>query len=244
MATINSTVTALPIEHLAGAVRSVYRDHFARLVEQGQAQPLVLPYSLLGPFIVPTLWLAVPHVKRPWVYQTRWLMLASVAWFDLDVMRRTSSPNVAFAYASGLMAYWGLISTLGMCIWYRPQFEAARVVKKAKNEKPPMNGNGVAPEREGHAIEENGPRQRKTNGNAVSNGHVAKPGGKEYEHVWEPYPADAPFRDRFNWALDMTTNFRFAGKSSAPLLTYCPQMRNNKLTSNRLELFHTMHPAS
>ncbi|KAI9903054.1 hypothetical protein N3K66_002406 [Trichothecium roseum] len=232
MATINSTVATLPVERLADAVRAVYGDHFARALDAGRATPFVLPYSLLGPFIVPTLWLAIPHVTvNPRLRHARWLVLAFAAWFDVGVILRTSSPNVAFGYAAGLMAHWGLISTMGMCLWYNPQLDAARIVKRPKAKGgllASMNGRrAMAPQGErlpvangnGNGIGNmDGIRQRKTGADssvipldARAPEVAAMTAEEECEYVWEAFPVRAPFSERLNWALDMTTNFRFAG---------------------------------
>ncbi|KYK55587.1 hypothetical protein DCS_07550 [Drechmeria coniospora] len=126
------------MERLDDATRHAYRSAFRQAVADGQAKPLLIPYSVLGAFIVPALWLTIPHTHRPWLYQTRWLVVAFVVLFNINVARQSSSTNMACAYAAGLMASWGVVLNMNLLVWKRPQFEAARairVLRKATHER-------------------------------------------------------------------------------------------------------------
>jgi hypothetical protein len=188
---------------LADAVRALHRASYKLALAAQTHQPLVLPYSLLGPFIVPTLFLAIPHSaeRHPWRWRARWLVMAWVIWFDANLVRTTKSGNMAVGYASGLMAFWGVISTMNVLIWRNAQRDAARIVPVRatpaiqQSEKPP------AP---------NGIRQRHAHDASHQVDHE-KHHAKPPEYVWQPFPEEGTFGQRLNWALDMTTNFRFAG---------------------------------
>lgn len=210
--------TSTTMANLADAVRAHHRAIFTADLLNGTSRPLVLPYSILGPFIVPTIWLAIPHSKNRWVWHARWLVVAYIAWFGAHLIWGTSSLNHACAYATGLMAYWGLISTLNLLVWNEPQLDAARIVKRAKVGKGSSNGQATGPE----ALKENGNglRHRKHTSDMRSKFQAHDPERMEYEYVWERFPETGTFGQRFNWALDLTTNFRFAGKLSTLFLKY------------------------
>lgn len=176
-----------------------YRAAFYAAVASGELKPLVLPWSFIGCFLLPVLYLSTPHTTRPWLYRMRWLVAAAVIYLNIRLIQTTSAANEAVAYATGLMAGWGTLWSLRLLIFTRPQWDAARVERR--------------------------PRSRKTNGNDPS----SKPGEKEksaeitppdesvaaspsrYEHVWQPFPATAPFLTRLGWAADLFTSFRGAG---------------------------------
>lgn len=205
--------------NMADAVRLAYRTAFNQALAAGRASPLLIPYSLLGPFIVPTLWLAIPHVQRPWLYATRWLVMLFVIVFDLSLARNTSSTNMAGAYASGLMLAWGIVSNANLILWKRPQFDSARVVRRRRQGAPMSNGSAsTTDDTKGKA---------QANGAANTDGVVQRRPAKnaapvprhqvdnEYELVWEPFPADASFGHRLNWAVDLVCSFRGSGRISS-----------------------------
>ncbi|CAM1506741.1 Fc.00g063820.m01.CDS01 [Cosmosporella sp. VM-42] len=194
------------MSNLGDIVRANYRDAFAQGVSGGQIRPFVLPFSILGPFIVPTFWLAIPHTKRPWLYETRWLVVAFVLAFDINIIRSQSSSNVACAYGCGLMALWGIMLTLHLLVWTRPQFEAARAVKVVRGETKKSNGK---PNGQNGGLRENGLRQRRTEESTAAS--ASKHVNEEHEWVWQPFPEDAPFSQRLNWAFDLITGFRGIG---------------------------------
>lgn len=193
---------------LGEAVRTSNRLAFTQAVAEDRAMPFVLPYSVIGPLIVPTLWLCIPHTGRPWLYQTRWLVMAFVIVFDMDMIRRTSSTNVACSYAAGLLASWGIVSTMNLLIWKRPQFEAARVMRRAKKQDDHLSINGSASQ--GHQNpKENGIRLRKTvTGRSEVHKHQDD---QEFEYYWQPFPEHGSFLQRFGWVVDLTISFRFSG---------------------------------
>ncbi|KAJ3526127.1 hypothetical protein NM208_g11339 [Fusarium decemcellulare] len=210
------TTTLLP--DLGDIARVEYREAFARAVAEGIKAPLVLPYSLLGPFILPPVYLAIPHTKRPWLYRSRWLIVAFVIVFDLNMIRSMSSMNVACAYASGLMGVWGILSTLNLLVWSHPQLDYARAIK-VKTKQQHMNG---APK--DHLNDTNGSsrelRLRRRNQGAVATTPSDEAGGPQ-EHksledsgcVWQTFPEHGSFSERLNWTFDLATNFRKIGWS-------------------------------
>lgn len=219
------------MERLEDILRVAYRESFHQALQDGSAKPFLFPYSMLGTMILPALWLTIPHVSRPWVYQTRWAVLAFVVVFNVHVMRVCSSTNFGCAYTCGLFAAWGIMQTLGMLVWKRPQFEAARVVKVVKKAKAEaeteaeadveaegVNGGqihkGTTNGHNGSTGQRDGLRLR----NGVANGSlgkVARPESitEEVEYRWQKFPAEAPFLDRLGWVLDLMTSLRGAGTS-------------------------------
>lgn len=199
------------VPRAATALLAAHTAVFQHAVAAGRATPLVLPYSLLGAFILPTLWLAVPHARRPWLYRTRWLVMAFVVLFNLVVVRHTSSANVAFAYGVGLMASWGLISNANLLVWKRPQFESARAVRVVRKGLA-GDGAGYGEARNGQALHSASLRRRH-NGETPEEKRerVADDGHAEDELVWEPFPEHASFWYRLNWALDLQVCFRGSG---------------------------------
>lgn len=215
---MNSTqlnVQELPaMARIDDAVRAAYRNMFLDAMAEGSAKPFSIPYSILGAFIVPTLWLTIPHTNRPLVYQSRWPVMAFVIWFNVQVMRYSSSTNFACAYAAGLMSTWGIILSLHLLIWRRPQFEAARVIAVTKKSMNGQNGHGMNGSRERTKPEENGVRNRKQNGSQIETAAEKREteADIELEYIWEPFPSEAPFLYRLGWAADLATSFRGAGE--------------------------------
>ncbi|KAG6047191.1 hypothetical protein E4U39_000686 [Claviceps sp. Clav50 group G5] len=230
------------MERLEDTLRVAYRESFHQALQDGSAKPFLFPYSMLGTMILPALWLTIPHVSRPWIYRTRWAVLAFVAVFNVHVMRVCSSTNFGCAYTCGLFAAWGIMQTLGMLVWKRPQFEAARVVKvvkkkKKKEEEEAKSEAETETEAEADLEAEgvNGGQIHKgtTNGighngltgqqglrlrNGVANGSLEKVARPEsmsevVEYRWQKFPAEAPFLDRLGWVLDLMTSLRGAGWS-------------------------------
>lgn len=215
------------------AMRAHLRATFTASVSNGSRMPLVIPYSLLGAFIVPTLWLSLSQKRHPWVYHTRWLVAAFIIIFNLRVAGRTSSSNLAVSYATGLLCGWGIIYNLNLLVWTRPQVTAARIVRRKKElmseggKKEPFQTEHTSSTSEAPTEHLNGPhiasastiRQRAASSelkNGVqdikSNGYHDKP--TQDELVWQPFPHNAPWKERLNWAFDLTTSFRGCGKFS------------------------------
>lgn len=213
--------------------RALVEDAFA----SGRLKPLVLPYCLLGCYILPALWLAIPHAHRPWLYWCRWPLMAFTIVFNADVMLRRSSTNPAFAYAVGLAAAWGIIASSTLLIWTRPQADAARVVRRRRRRRRRVAAPDTAdlPERQHEeatttAVRENGSLRRRSNADATTTttttsssptavirsndyGLVDLSKDPDYDYVWEPFDPHASLGARLNWAFDLTLNFRYAGES-------------------------------
>lgn len=214
MAQLNHLAT-VPIEHLADSVRELYRADFIRDVAEGRACTLVLPYSFLGSFIVPTLWLAIPHSRNQWMRRMRWLVVAFVTAFNFDIARRTSSTNMGVAYVMGLLSFWAIISTWNVLVWNDAQRDAARVVRRRKK----ADGDGGTGTRcIGEPHNQHTLRHPKIDDVADSPMGPSSHGPEEigYEYVWQPFPEKDSFLKRLNWALDITTNFRFVGREALP----------------------------
>ena len=207
-------MTATSIPNLGNIARAEYQALFHKEVAQGLREPLVLPFCLLGPFLLPTIYLAIPHRNRPWLYHARWLIVAFVIVFDLYIVRHMSSYNVATGYAAGLMGIWGILANLNLLVWTNPQADYARIIRVPKDKETTASSNGNVLDTNG--IHKNGLRQRKsyTNANAPS-GDI----GTRAKHqdlgdtvcVWQRFPENGTFGERLNWTLDLATNFREVG---------------------------------
>ncbi|ETS04400.1 hypothetical protein M419DRAFT_73557 [Trichoderma reesei RUT C-30] len=204
----------MPLQGLAYAVRTAYGDTFKLAVASGVAKPLLLPWCLLGPFVVPALWLAVPHRRRTWFYRTRWLAMALVVWSNVYHLRYVSSANMACAYAAGLASTWGTILSLNLLVWTRPQFDAARVRRVKKGDDLARvagsddadNSNHGQGDGNGSAT---GLRTRKILLKSSEKDSAQQQEG--YEYIWEPYPSAGGFLERLAWTTDLILSFRGAG---------------------------------
>ncbi|KAM0260490.1 hypothetical protein ACHAQJ_002723 [Trichoderma viride] len=214
-----SNMVKMPTHDLAYAVRTAYGDAFKLAVADGSAKPLLIPFCLLAPFVMPALWLAVPHKRRTWFYHTRWLVMAFIVWSNIYHLMYTSSANTACAYAAGLASTWGTMLSMNLLIWTRPQFDAARVrrVKKDSGLMEVASGEmDAGAQSTGH---DKGPENVNGNGHGLRTRKTLPKGGtskvdkqhEEFEYIWEPYPSDGGFSERLSWALDLILSFRFAG---------------------------------
>ncbi|KAF4455058.1 hypothetical protein F53441_2497 [Fusarium austroafricanum] len=220
-----------PIPNLGNLARAEYKALFDTAVAKGTREPLVLPFCLFGPFLLPIVYLAIPHRNRPWLYHARWLVVVSVIAFDLFMIRNMSSSNVAPAYASGLMGGWGILATLNLLVWTNPQADYARIIKVSKDSKAQTSSKGV-PNNGNGLIQENGLRQRKSHigidAPSRDNGICAKheaPIGTIY--AWQKFPENGSLGERLNWTLDLATNFRQIGWNCSISSVPRPQIPDN-----------------
>ncbi|KAI0176166.1 hypothetical protein GGR52DRAFT_589923 [Hypoxylon sp. FL1284] len=148
-------------QDIAARYRELYRAKFRDDVLAGNKQPFLIPLHFLGVYILPTLYLAIPHRNRPWLYRARWLVLAIVVFFNFHMIRDVSSHNFGTAYGVGLVAAWGIVWNFTLLVWTKPQWDAKRVERRRK--KPNNAGSSQA---------------RKLNGSAsvaaLGNGHATK----------------------------------------------------------------------
>ncbi len=168
-----------------------YREAFHADVAADTLKPLVFPWSFVGSFFLPLAYLNIPHVHRPWLFHLRWAVSAAVVAFNIDLAQTTSSGNEAVAYATGLLAVWGSIWALRLLIFTRPQWDAARVVRRPKKQK---------------AVSEN---PQLTPATAPDESVAAALPQSEY--IWQPFPATAPLLTRLAWTADLLTAWRGAG---------------------------------
>lgn len=183
-------------------------DAFDQAVADGRASPFFLPLATLGPFLLPTIWLVIPHTHRPWLYNMRWFVAAAIVAVDLDLIRWARSPQSAIAYAVGVIAVWGILTTLNLLIWTRPQFDAARVIRRRKSLM--VTGAGCD---EKASIKNELRKMEDSKPMVQPGGTPGEDGGdEEYEYVWEPFPEDGPLLDRIYWAWGLLVSFRGVGK--------------------------------
>lgn len=223
MATLDKSITALAIEPLGDQVRAHYRAALAQSIAAGHRQPLVFPWGILAAFIVPTLWLTVPHTSG-WLRRANWVVVAFVVVFNLRLVWSTGSPNFACGYGTGLMAAWGIISTLTLLVWTSPQEGAARIVRRKRSSRKKSDdatvANGAGENSDASQSEdlrgtrENGVRRRNAPETSPTRPGPGTPEHEpEYDYIWQPFPANSSWSSRLNWAFDLTTNFRFTGTS-------------------------------
>ncbi|KAI0164901.1 membrane bound O-acyl transferase family-domain-containing protein [Xylariaceae sp. FL1272] len=117
---------------LATTYRELYHAKFRADVVNGETEHFIIPLHLLVYWIVPTLYLTIPHKNRPWLYRARWVVLAFVTLFHLNMIRRVSSLNFASAYLTGLLGAWAIIWTFRLLVWTKPQWDAKRVERRRK----------------------------------------------------------------------------------------------------------------
>ncbi|KAJ1331342.1 Membrane bound O-acyl transferase family [Microdochium nivale] len=140
-AMMTTIMTASPAAHLpqhqdlASTYRQLHRARFWADLETGNKRPFLVPLYLCVLYVVPALYLAIPHRDRGGesgsgsniVYAARWPLLASLVWFYAQMIAHVSSPNFASAYAAGLLGAWGIIWSFTVLVWTRPQWDAKRV---------------------------------------------------------------------------------------------------------------------
>ncbi|KAI1734475.1 hypothetical protein F4680DRAFT_339947 [Xylaria scruposa] len=117
---------------LASTYRELYRARFRADVQADIKTPFVVPLHLLAYWVVPTLYLAIPHKNRPWLYRARWLVLAFLCAFNWYMIKHVASLNFASSYGAGLVAAWATIWNFTLLVWTRPQWDAKRVERKRK----------------------------------------------------------------------------------------------------------------
>jgi hypothetical protein len=135
----------------------------------------------------------------------RYAVVATIIYLNYNMMLETSSTNSAAAYAVGLLGSWGIMWGLTILIWMNPQFDAARVERRRRV----IVANG---RQNGHAAAgstEDKPVQNQSTAPDESVAAVID----EYEYYWQPYPDDAPFLTRLEWAVDLVTAFRGIGRA-------------------------------
>jgi hypothetical protein len=206
--------------------RELLKAQFRADVAAGTARPLVLPLDLVGTFILPVVYLCIPHTRRPWLYRMRFAVMALMMWLNFDMISRAASTNIAFAYASGLAGVWGTLWGMTVLVWTRPQFEAERVQRRRKQGMD--EGNGTLVEQNGHTSGK--PATRHANVVSPGASHttddiqpqasapdetVANALSTGYEYYWQSYPSSSPLPTRLDWVLDHVTSFRGSGWTTA-----------------------------
>lgn len=190
-----------PPTDLPAYYRDLYRSQYYADLAKGTVRPLTLPYSLIG-CLLPVLYLAFPHRRRPWLYRSRFLVVLAMILFNIDVVfwRRTSSANFASSYATGLTCAWGTIWGTTLLLVMDVQGTVARIALRRRTD-PDHDASkevaNIADESIRYAIKQG------------------------WEYYWQPYPEDAPFTTRLAWVWSLYTSFRGAGKSS-PAFVYSP----------------------
>ncbi|PHH86862.1 hypothetical protein CDD83_9654 [Cordyceps sp. RAO-2017] len=96
----------------------------------GRLEGLSVALLVAGSLLVPVVWLAVPHARRPWLYRARWPVVALVVALQLHLFRHASIENPGAAYVVGVMLPCAALTTANLVLWRRPQAEAARAVSR------------------------------------------------------------------------------------------------------------------
>ncbi|KAI1779866.1 membrane bound O-acyl transferase family-domain-containing protein [Hypoxylon cercidicola] len=170
-------------QDIAIAYRELYRAKFRDEVIAGTKEPFLLPLHLLGVWFLPTLYLAIPHKNRPWLYRARWVVLTTVVVFNFHMILNVSSHNFVSAYAVGLVAAWGIVWNLTLLVWTKPQWEAKRVEIRRKIKQDDADSqyeklDGTAPA----STQENG-RTTKSTSHQTNGGLIKKSSKAESDFV-------------------------------------------------------------
>jgi len=219
--------------NLGSFYREHYRSYFRQALTTGDARPLVIPYSLLGSFVLPIAYLCIPHARRPWLRRARWAIAAAVVALNVDVLAsNTSSTNMAVGYATGLIASWGTVWALANLVFLPDaQVEAKRIRRrrKVKVEVKAKEGNGSAVNGSSSDDALNGGAKGGYGGTVgpirtlkTDKTVVLFDGQYEYEHYWQPYPENGSFAERFDWVMDLYHSYRGIGEDNPPTPTLCP----------------------
>ena len=203
------------------ALTTLYRAKFYESVAAGEIKPLIVPYHFLGEFLLVG-YLCIPHVGRPWLYATRWLVLAAIITFEVKKILETSSISLGTGFHLGVGSAWIIIWSMTLLLWTNPQLDARRVERRlggniARDEKgSPKQKNVMACNQHSNANDGLKVRlQQKghTKDTSVRPEGMVKKDGRPLtatEYFWQPYPKDS-FRDRLSWVLDLVINLRLPG---------------------------------
>lgn len=201
--------------NLAAHHQQQYRAAFQAALAAGDVKPLVIPWSFIGSFFLPLLYLSIPHTNRPWLYRMRWAVAAAVVYLNSRLMQTTSAGNEAVAYATGLAAGWGTIWGLRLLIFTRPQWEATRVERRPRR----RHGSSLETEREKPVA-------------MVAPDESVAASLPDNEYFWQPFPATAPFLTRLGWTADLLTSYRGAGWNFAiPSIPHPPAPSPSSITT-------------
>ncbi|OTB06699.1 hypothetical protein M426DRAFT_318757 [Hypoxylon sp. CI-4A] len=118
---------------LATAYRETYKAKFRDAFLAGTKKPFIVPLHMIGLWILPTLYLAIPHRNRPWLYRARWLVLAVVVFIGFDIIFHVSNGNPGIAYGVGLAGAWSIVWNFVVLVWTKPQWDAKRVNVRRKS---------------------------------------------------------------------------------------------------------------
>lgn len=200
---------------LATIVRDAYRAAFKARVAAGEARPYVFPYNMFASHILPILYMSIPHTKRPWLYRARWLVVAFIIIFDLDIMKYTSSTNMSTSYVVGVHSFFGIMIALTMLVFTAPQFDYERVARR-KTKKPASSPKSSKPSSRSNSPNGSGLRKRAgSKKRRLARVTAPEVNLDEYEYYWQAYPEDGTFLERLSWVIDLYTNFRGVGWSWA-----------------------------
>ncbi|KAF3762317.1 hypothetical protein M406DRAFT_263598 [Cryphonectria parasitica EP155] len=205
-----TTIPPASLVNLGAHVRDLYKQHFAHELAAGTVRPLVIPYSVLGAFILPVLYFSVPHVNRPWLFRARWLVMLFIVAFNLSETAGRSSANFAVGYLVGLLQAWGILWSATLLIWMRPQFEAERVEKRRRKRRRGEEGVEELVVRQESAMTKKSNKENRQAMDAPDE-DIARSLAEGYEYYWQAYPADGSFLTRFEWSWDLVTSFRGTG---------------------------------
>ncbi|KAH8884464.1 hypothetical protein GQ53DRAFT_390910 [Thozetella sp. PMI_491] len=202
-----------PILNPGAYQRHLYTSTFRASVAAGEARPLVIPYSLAGVFILPVLYLCIPHKRRPWLHHMRYAILAAMVFLNAHLLLRTSSTNMAGAYATGLAAAWGIVWGSTLLLFMRPQFDAARVARRRKKRKhsDEYSSETIRRGQENGHMPAYRPGEKSSGGGQVAPDESVAAALIEYEYYWQSYPENGSFLERLDWSMDLATAFRGSG---------------------------------
>lgn len=221
---------------LADYQREVLRRGFREALAQGQVRPLLLPWCLVPSFVLPALYLALPHVggsggsgggsrsdnsslRRNLLRAARLPLAAAIVALNVNMLWSpwwppVSSLNMASAYATGLIVAWGTQWALTVLVWTDPQRDAERVERwREEGVRGGRGGRGGSVGRQQKDRKDQ--KERGQQQLAATDASVAQSLREGFTYRWQAFPADAPYLTRLDWALDLCLAGRGTGRSSA-----------------------------
>ncbi|KAK4465494.1 hypothetical protein QBC42DRAFT_218689 [Cladorrhinum samala] len=200
--TATAAAATIEITNLAAHNSKLYASKFYSRLAAGEVRPFLIPQSLLGPFIIPWVYLSIPHGGRggkgspSWIYRARWPVAAWMLYLDWKLLTTTSAANEAVGFAAGLVACWGAIWGSAMVLFCDPQREAVRVKRVPRRRR---KNNDQKEEKE----------KEMTKRKKIDESHDPD----AYDYVWEPFPQAGSWFDRLGWTAALLLNFRGTGWS-------------------------------
>ena len=204
-----------------------YERQYAAAVKSGDCLPYVHPYNSFGPYIL-IFYLLLPSTKSKVVHYARYPVFAAIVYFSLFSILKCRSPSISVGFGIGLSNGWSILWSASLIIFHDARTKFKRMERQDKHDSADMkalvneNATGCANGNMGSGGQEI--RARKANKTAsagesqhwsyvmdVYQSNAAKPifANKYGPFAWQSLPANPV--TRFDWTLDLVSNFRGVG---------------------------------